>query len=654
MKKILSFLTALTLVFGAGSALPEGALKLDTDISASAEKYGDFEYTIWNGVVDITKYTGSDTEVTIPSTIDGIERMFIDDGAFANCTSLTRVTIPGSVTSIWNGAFHDCTSLESVTISDGVKSIGDEAFYNCTSLTSITIPDSVTSIGDRAFDLCDSLKSVTIPNSVTSIGSYAFGYTNYVYDNDAPIKNFVIYGDYGTAAETYAKDNGIIFNLCTSGDWNYSKLDDGTVEINEYTGSDTEVTIPSTIDGKKVTRIGKYAFDSCTSLASVTIPDSVTSIGYRAFFGCTSLKSVTIPNSVTSIGFYAFGSVSHTKIDDFTIYGYSGTAAETYAKDEYFDFVDLGMEYTYGDWTYKMLADGTAVIEEYKGSDTKVTIPAEIDGKKVTSIGDYTFWKCTSLTSITIPNSVTSIGEGAFGLCTSLTSISIPNSVTNINEGAFYNCTSLTSITIPDSVTTIGVSAFGDCTNLKSITIPNSVTSIGEGAFGGCKSLKSITIPDSITSIGVSAFWNCTNLKSVTIPDSVTSIDEIAFEDCTSLKSITIPNSVTSIGDRALGYDSKENKIDGFTIYGYSGTAAETYANDNGFDFVDLDEIKKGDVNNDTDINMKDLTRLQQYLAEWEVYVNENAADVTGDKKVDMKDLTRLQQYLAKWEVTLG
>ncbi|MGN0624339.1 MAG: leucine-rich repeat domain-containing protein, partial [Oscillospiraceae bacterium] len=133
---------------------------------------------------------------------------------------------------------------------------------------------------------------------------------------------------------------------------------------------------------------------------------------------------------------------------------------------------------TYGDFEYSILDDGTVEISGYTGSDSTLTIPGTIDGKKVTSIGGYAFEDCTSLTSITIPNSVTSIGSNAFNYCTSLTSITIPNSVTSIGGGAFNTCTSLTSITIPNSVTSIGYSAFENCTSLTSITIPNSVTSI--------------------------------------------------------------------------------------------------------------------------------------------------------------------------------
>ena len=163
----------------------------------------------------------------------------------------------------------------------------------------------------------------------------------------------------------------------------------------------------------------------------------------------------------------------------------------------------------------------------------------------VTSIGNYAFINCTSLTSVTIPNSVTSIGNEAFRDCTGLTSITIPDSVTSIYGSAFYGCSGLTSVTIPNSVTSIGSTAFYGCTGLTSITIPNSVTSIGTTAFYGCTGLTSVTIENSV--IGASMFSGCTGLTSITIPNSVTSIGSSAFNGCTGLTSITIPSSVTTI-----------------------------------------------------------------------------------------------------------
>ena len=432
---------------------------------------GEVKYAVEGGYLTFDKKTGtvtdcdsSVTKANIPHTIKGVTVTSIGDQAFYNCTSLTSVTIPDSVTSIGDRAFRCCISLTSVTIPDSVTSIGEEAFYGCWDLTRLTIPGSVTSIDESAFSYCTSLTSVTIPDSVTSIGDSAF---------------------YGCE-------------------------------------SLTSVTIPDS-----VTSIGSCAFYGCASLTSVTIPDSVTSIGGSAFYGCTSLTSVTIPDSVTSIGGSAF-------------------------------------------YNCKSL--------------TSVTISGS-----VTSIGWSAFYGCASLTSVTIPDSVTSIGGSAFYGCTSLTSVTIPNSVTSIGDQAFYNCTSLTSVTIPDSVTSIGNCAFASCTSLTGIwvaegnshyandasgvlfnkdkttlvqcpgafaayTVPNSVTSIGEYAFSHCTSLTSVTIPNSVTSIGEHAFSYCTSLTSVTISDSVTSIGEYAFSHCTSLTSVTIPNSVTSIGEHAFSY----------------------------------------------------------------------------------------------------
>ena len=209
----------------------------------------------------------------------------------------------------------------------------------------------------------------------------------------------------------------------------------------------TSLTIPSS-----VTSIGEFAFKGCSGLTSLTIPSGVTSIGYSAFEGCSSLTSLTIPSSVTSIGYSAF--------------------------------VRSGL--------------------------TSLTIPSG-----VTSIGESTFYGCSGLINLTIPSSVTSIGNQAFSGCSGLTSLTIPSGVTSIGRSAFSGCSGLTSLTIPSSVTSIGESAFWDCSSLTSLTIPSGVTSIGEAAFSGCSGLTSLTIPSSVTSIGSSAFSGCSGLTSI-------------------------------------------------------------------------------------------------------------------------------------------
>ena len=371
----------------------------------------------------------------------------------------------------------------------------------------------------------------------------------------------------------------------TYGDLEYSVLDDGTVEITDYNGSAKTVDIPEKINGKSVTSIGNCAFRYCTSLKSITIPNSVMEIGSSAFSGCSSLTSITIPNSVTEIGVYAFKGCtsltsitipnSVTNIGDSTFWGCSSLTAIYVAVDNK-NYTSVNGVLFNKDKTALICYPAGKTDKSYKITNS------------VTSIGNYAFNGCSSLTSVTIPNSVTEIGGSAFVDCASLKSITMPNSVTSIGDMAFYKCSSLTSITIPDSVTSIGSSAFSDCSKLRSITIPNSVTSIGAWAFNGCTGLTAINvamenqnyvspdgvlynkdkttiicypagkkgnnykIPDGVTEIGSIAFSRCSSLTSVTIPNSVTSIGSGAFNGCTSLTRVTIPNSVTKIGWNAF------------------------------------------------------------------------------------------------------
>ena len=379
----------------------------------------------------------------------------------------------------------------------------------------------------------------------------------------------------------------------TYGDFNYSVLDDGTVTITRYSGSAKKVDIPKTIDGKSVTSIGDCAFSNCTSLTSITIPNSVTGIGANAFEYCSNITSLTIPDSVTSIGYGAFNGC--TSLTSITIpNGVTSIGGSAFEGTALLDKQTTPVKYA-DSWVVNCDSDVENVIIKsgtkgiansafsWCSSLKSITIP-----DSVTSIGYNAFFNCTSLKSITIPDSVTSIGESAFDSCSNLTAIdvevgnnnytsvngvlfnkgktelicypagktdksyNIPNSVTSIDYQAFTYCTSLKSITIPDSVTSIGEFAFENCKSLTSITIPNSATEIGFGAFSGCASLISITIPNSVTSIGNVAFSDCTSLTSITIPNSVTEIGSSAFSRCTSLTSITIPDSVTSIGDWAF------------------------------------------------------------------------------------------------------
>ena len=443
-QKSMAVLTAAACLFAGGTiglardSLPQLQLTAEAEESTYIEAaYGlqlKYDY-LSDGTVEITKFvSSSSTDIELPSVIDGKSVTSIGDSAFnANdieaCSNLTSIVIPDSVTSIGDDAFYNCTSLTDVTIPNSVTSIGDDAFYSCTSLTDVTIPDSVTSIEGSMFYHCTSLTSVMIPDSVTSIGDGIFSgctsLTEIIVDSNNKV---------------YTSKDGILF------DKNFETI------ICYPGGKAGNFTIPDS-----VTSIGYGAFDCCKKLTSIIIPGSVTSIGTYAFYSCTSLTDVTIPDSVTSIGSYAF--LSCKNLTDITI------------------------------------SDSVTSIGEYAfdrcTSLTDVTIP-----DSVTSIGVGTFRGCTSLTEIIVDsNNKSYTSRDGILFNKSLETIicypggkarnfTIPDSVTSIGDFAFYSCTSLTDVTIPDSVTSIGWYAFYYCDNLTDIYYKGTESQWSEISIG--------------------------------------------------------------------------------------------------------------------------------------------------------------------------
>ena len=591
-------------------------------------------YTLLNGEASLglgvysaravpTSITGA---ITIPSTLGGYEVTSIGKYAFRNCSGLTSVAIPDSVTSIGDCAFEDCRGLRSVTIPDSVISIGNYAFDNCSELKGVTIGDDLTSIGKYAFRNCSGLSSVTIPDSVTSIGDGAFSYCSgltaiNVVEGNAHYKSvdgMLLSKDGKTLIQGVNGDVTIpdsVTSIVENAFFGCSGLTSVTIGNSVTSILDaafygcsglTSVTIPDL-----VASIGEGAFGSCSGLTSVTIGNSVMSIGYGAFNNCGGLRSVTMKGDAPSVGNYAFSYVDSSCIvllpcENATYavssYRWQGMTVEYYGPN--FEVDASGII-----WTYTV-TDGEATLGGGHPNNTAipqttsgvVNIPSSLGGYPVTSIGEFAFFRCKDITSVTIPDSVTSIDYWALAGC-SFTEVCIPKSVTNIAYGAFsedayivsffvdesnpayksqdglllskdgtilvhgvngdvvvpdtvttiaeeafYVRIGLTSIEIPRSVTNIGTSAFCYCSGLEEVTIPDSVTEIGILAFANCESLTSVTIPDSVTSIGWGAFDSCSGLTSVTIPDSVTSIGDSAFSGCSGLTSVTIPDSVTSIG----------------------------------------------------------------------------------------------------------
>ena len=283
-----------------------------------------------------------------------------------------------------------------------------------------------------------------------------------------------------------------------------------------------------------VTTIGDHAFHNCSSLTSVTIPDSVTTIGYEAFYDCSSLTSITIPDGVTTIGVRAFCGCSSL---------ISVTIPES--------VTEIGGSAFYY----------CSSLTEFNGKY------ASEDGRCLIIDGTLESFAPAGLTEYTIPDSVTTIGVYAFSYCDSLTSVTIPNSVTTIGDGAFQDCSSLTSVTIPDSVTTIGKKAFAGCASLTSVNIPDSVTSIGYVAFSNCHSLTSVTIPDSVTTIGNGAFYECSSITSVyckaTTPPAG---DSFMFSNNASGRKIYVPMEAVEAYKSAEWWSDYSSYIVGYNF----------------------------------------------------------------------------------------
>ena len=532
------------------------------------------------------------TNVTIPNSVTSI-----GDCAFYDCSRLANVTIPSRVTSIGQCVFVGCRGLTNVTIPNSVVSIGYAAFFGCAGLTNVTIPNSVTSIGVQAFWGCSGLTTVTIPASVTTIEGEAFNsctnLTSAYFEGNAPSSDSSVFAGAKNAAVYYlpgTKGWGKEFGGRPTALWELPATDpdqfacmatNGAVTIIKYTGEGGAVTIPGTISGLPVTSIKNEAFQNCTNLTSIAIPNSVTSLGAAAFKNCASLAKVTLGTGVASLQNEVFLNCSNL----------TSVAIPN-------SVTNIGIS------AFKNCA-----------SLAKVTI-----GSSVASIGDEVFSGCTKLNHIALPASVTSINFGWWlSTCTSLTAImvdalnptysssadgvmfdkerttliryppgkvgtyAIPNRVTRIGDSSFHGCTNLTGITIPDGVVSIGGHAFTECTGLSLINIPASVTSIAGNCAVRCSQLKRFVvddanksyrtdsdgvifskdgatlvsyprgrrgdyaIPSSVTYIGFTAFEGCPELTKVTIPDSVNNIEGWSFVGNHNLISVTIPSGITEI-----------------------------------------------------------------------------------------------------------
>ena len=513
---------------------------------------GDFEYTVSDGTVTITKYTGTGGDVTVPETIDGMAVTVIGESAFAEHTDVTRVAMPDNVTEVRSNAFANCTALNKINLPSGLTYLGHSAFWSCTSLTEIEIPASLektaneydymgpfaqsglkevifeegtTQIAERLFKDCAALEEVIIPDSVTEIETEAF------------------YKCTGLKSVEFGKNVEVIWNGA----------------FRECTGL-VQVKLPDT-----VTRIEQDAFAGDTALNKVNLPSGLTYLGHSAFWSCTSLTEIKIPASLEKTA---------------NEYDYMGPFAQSGLKEVTFE-------------------EGTTQIAERLFKDC-AALEEVIIPDSVTEIETEAFYKCTGLKSVEFGKNVEVIWNGAFRECTGLVQVKLPDTVTRIEQDAFAGDTALNKVNLPSGLTYLGHSAFWSCTSLTEIKIPASLektaneydytgpfaqsglkevtfeegtTQIAERLFKDCAALEEVIIPDSVTEIETEAFYKCTGLKSVEFGKNVEVIWNGAFRECTGLVQVKLPDTVTRIEQDAFAGDTALNKVNlpsGLTYLGHS------------------------------------------------------------------------------------
>ena len=540
--------------------------------AAAAETADGLVYEEVNEEITITGYTGAGGEVVIPAEIDNKPVTKIADMAFMAssvpaATNITKITIPDSVTTIGAGVFFGCNRLQEVLFPENV-SIPSAAslFRDCTSLQTITIPKTLTEISNFMFYNCSSLINVNFPsdNQIETIGRTAF-------------QNCVLL---------------------------------------------SEVILP-----EKLRSIGTRAFDGCASLTDITIYDKVTTIADNAFNNIPK-EQLTIHGIAGSYAFdyantngYTFAAIQEgadlvttylqAKIDEA-----KGLDPELYTKESYANLLtaiahaeqvlEEATEQTQVDteiaalqsvidaldpfaFRYQEIAEGAEIaITGFNNPGGAAEIPAAIDGKPVTSIGEGAF-EDDLITSVSIPAGVKTIGNAAFRRCSQLQTVTFAegSALASIGDNAFEGCQQLSGLQLPSGVTEIGQAAFNGCRALKEITIPNGVTELKTLTFGTCTSLQNVILPDGLQTIGDRVFSGCAALTQIVLPDGVTALGARAFNNCQALAKVLVPASVESIAEDVF------NLSENVTLYGYADTAAETFAQANEIAFVVVAESKE-------------------------------------------------------------
>ena len=517
-------------------------------------------------IVKNSGFSGCIAPCTVNEIVfNGTGDIILGSRAFA-ITNITDLNLPSNI-KFEDGACDVFSESKVKNVTIGC-SMCESMFYGCNYLENVTFTadNDINEIPKAAFELTVGLKKIEIPSSIKKIGDSAF--------------------DLSTVSEI--KFNEGLETI-------------GNLAFNTW-GSFEKITLPSTVKS-----IGEECFNSYKPYL-IELNDGLERVGKQAFICKFANQSVKIPASVTEIGEKAFGySDSGKKAENFTIYGYRGTAAETYANENGFTFVPLDLveferfeDTTSTSPVYDVTVHSGAVVEERQYAElyeewsedhywiNKLTFDAR--GVAPITINDYGFAGANGAPGYIRTIDFIGSGDVVFGSqvfnFTGIESLTLPANVKfkDNAEGIFTSCLRLKTADIYCDVVP---KMFDDCNSLETVNFKGNTTSIPYAAFRNCN-IKRLDIPASVKSIGEEAFFGSYQMTAVTLHSGLSSIGAKAFYD-NNFKFVIIPASVTSIGEKAFGYISDSKTIDGFTIYGYRGTAAETYANENGFTFIPLD-----------------------------------------------------------------
>lgn len=543
-------------------------------------------------IVKNSGFSGCIAPCTVNEIVfNGTGDIILGSRAFA-ITNITDLNLPSNI-KFEDGACDVFSESKVKNVTIGC-SMCESMFYGCNYLEKVTFTadNDINEIPKAAFELTVGLKKIEIPSSVKKIGDSAF--------------------DLSTVSEI--KFNEGLETI-------------GNLAFNTW-GSFEKITLPSTVKS-----IGEECFNSYKPYL-IELNDGLERVGKQAFICKFANQSVKIPASVTEIEEKAFGySDSGKKAENFTIYGYRGTAAETYANENGFTFVPLDLveferfeDTTSTSPVYDVTVHSGAVVEERQYAElyeewsedhywiNKLTFDAR--GVAPITINDYGFAGANGAPGYIRTIDFIGSGDVVFGSqvfnFTGIESLTLPANVKfkDNAEGIFTSCLRLKTADIYCDVVP---KMFDDCNSLETVNFKGNTTSIPYAAFRNCN-IKRLDIPSSVKSIGEEAFFGSYQMAAVTLRSGLSSIGAKAFYD-NNFKFVIIPASVTSIGEKAFGYISDSKTIDGFTIYGYRGTAAETYANENGFTFISLD----------SESSVKDVT----YTPSWSS-VNDYSFSVDG------------------------